>query len=360
MQSYKRTELKGAGKIPADRQTETISIAVAVYNGEAYLHRCIDSLLNQTYQNLEIILVDDGSTDESPRICDAYAKKDPRVKVVHKKNGGLASGRNAGIDAATGTYMAFFDEDDWAEPEMYENLLWALKEFGADLAVTRYRWVYQDGTAEASTDSVILMEGQEALEQYIHENDAIQIQNAAWNKLYPRALIGDLRFEENRWYEDVLYTTKLLTKVSKVIYLDQALYNYVCDRPGSYMNQGVSPRILTDLIPIFRDRSAFLKEIGREDLACLHNTFFYKRLLQYYRQAAQSSEAPEEKERKMRQLREEILRERPNFDKAYAAEGVSPNEKRKMQLFLFSPRLYLLAMDADEKWIVPLKQKLRS
>ena len=125
MQSYKRTELKGAGKIPADRQTETISIAVAVYNGEAYLHRCIDSLLNQTYQNLEIILVDDGSTDESPRICDAYAEKDPRVKVVHKKNGGLASGRNAGIDAATGTYMAFFDEDDWAEPEMYENLLWA-------------------------------------------------------------------------------------------------------------------------------------------------------------------------------------------------------------------------------------------
>ena len=88
MQSYKRTELKGAGKIPADRQTETISIAVAVYNGEAYLHRCIDSLLNQTYQNLEIILVDDGSTDESPRICDAYAEKDPRVKVVHKKMAG--------------------------------------------------------------------------------------------------------------------------------------------------------------------------------------------------------------------------------------------------------------------------------
>ncbi|MBP3217510.1 MAG: glycosyltransferase [Lachnospiraceae bacterium] len=359
MREFKLTEIEEAGIIPASMQTETISIAVAVYNGEAYLHRCVNSLLAQTYRKLEIILVDDGSTDESPRICDEYAARDPRVKVVHKKNGGLASGRNAGIEHATGTYMAFFDEDDWAEPQMYEHLLWALKKYEADVAVTRYRWVYQDGTAEASTDAVILMEGQEALEQYIHENDAIQIQNAAWNKLYPRALIGDLRFEENRWYEDVLYTTKLLAKVNKVIYLDQARYNYVCDRPGSYMNQGVSSRILTDLIPIYRDRSAFLASIGREDLACLHNTFFYKRMLQYYRQAAKSGEAPEEKARKMRQLREEILREKPDFDKAYAAEGVSPNERRKMNLFLLSPKLYLLAMDLDEKWIVPLKQKLK-
>ena len=125
--------------IPEEKQTEVISVAVAVYNSDAFLERAIESILNQTYRNLEVILVDDGSTDRCPEICDRYAKQDPRVRVIHKKNGGLFSSRNVGMEQATGTYLAFVDGDDWLEPEMYEKMLSALKDQEADSSVFTYR-----------------------------------------------------------------------------------------------------------------------------------------------------------------------------------------------------------------------------
>ena len=205
------------GIISEADQTDKISISVAVYNGEKYLNKCVDSLLAQTYKNIEVILVDDGSTDSCPAICDEYAQKDPRVKVVHKKNGGLASGRNAGIAAATGSYLGFMDGDDWVDPDMYMRLMAAIREHKADVAITRYRWVYEDRTEDPSTDKVYIMEDQEALEQYIHENDDIQIQNCAWNKLYSKEFLGDLRFDESKWYEDVLFTTIISVTDQEVI-----------------------------------------------------------------------------------------------------------------------------------------------
>lgn len=335
-----------------NKQTEMISVAVAVYNSEAYLDRAIQSILRQTYRNLEVILVDDGSTDTCPAICDKYERLDPRVKVIHKENGGLFSARNAGIREAAGTYLAFVDGDDWLDDNMYENMLSAMKEQDADLAVCRYKWVYQDETRDLSTGKAVVMEGQEMLEKYLEEDEAYQIQNAAWNKLYKRSIMGDLRFPK-RWYEDMLYTIQLLNKTRRSVYLDCAYYNYICDRSDSIMNRGINSRIFTDLIPNLYDRSAYLRQIGREDLALLQDYYMYKRLLLFYTKVVRSDD-PQKKEHKA-WLARKLLEGREKYPAVFSVPLANPNEYRKMKLFLTSPLLYTAAMRLNDSVVIPLK-----
>ena len=343
--------------IPEAQQTETISVTVPVYNVAAYLRRSVDSLLGQTYRNLEILLVDDGSTDDCPALCDEYAAKDPRVRVIHKKNGGLASARNAGITAATGTYLAFLDSDDWLDPDCYERMLSALRTFHADVAVCRYRQVYDDHVEDESRDLAYVGSLEEGLRHYVEETPQIQIQNAAWNKLYRRDFAGGLRFDESRWYEDMMHTTQLLSKSGTIAVLDHASYNYYCTRAGSYMNQGFSRRILTDLIPNFQDRSAFLRRTGRGELAAAADYWFFKRLLLYYTQAERTVPDRAEKKAVLRELGQTIRSEEPYFAAAYAFCGANPHERQKMALFLKSPRLYSAFMCVNDRVVIPLKQR---
>lgn len=341
--------------IPPGKQTETISVAVAVYNSDAYLDRAIQSILNQTYRNLEVILVDDGSTDNCPAICDKYAQSDLRVKVIHKKNGGLYTTRNAGMEAATGTYLAFVDGDDWLDANMYEEMLSCLKEQNADLAVCRYKWVYQDKTVDLSKGKAVVMEGQEMLAKYLEEDEAFQIQNAAWNKLYKRSILGDLQFPA-RWYEDMLYTVELLNRPARSVYMDIGYYNYICDRSTSIMNRGINSRIFTDLIPNLYDRSAFLRSIEREDLALIQDYFLYKRLLLFYTKVVRSSD-PQKKAHKA-YLEQKIREGKENYPAVYGIPIANPNEYRKMKLFLTSPRLYTIAMRLNDSFLIPVKTKL--
>lgn len=341
--------------IPVSKQTEKISVAVAVYNSEAYLDRTIQSILGQTYRNLEIILVDDGSTDGCPAICDKYAQADSRVKVIHKKNGGLFTSRNVGMEHATGEYLAFMDGDDWIDPEMYEHMLSALKDQDADLAVCRYKWVYQDETVDISTNKAVVFEGQEILEKYLEEDDAVQIQNAAWNKLYKRSILGDLAYPP-RWYEDMLYTIQLLNLPAKSVYLDHAYHNYICDRSTSIMNKGINKRIFTDLIPNLYDRSSFLRSIGREDLALLQDYFMYKRLMLFYMQVYRSDD-PLKKEH-LAFLEEKIRAGKPMYEKIYSIPQAKPKEYRNIRLFVRSPRLFVLKMKTDDAVVIPLKVKI--
>lgn len=340
-----------------EEQAEVITVAVAVYNSEAYLERAILSILGQTYRNLEVILVDDGSTDGCGAICDRFASQDPRVRVIHKKNGGLFSTRNAGMEAATGDYLAFVDGDDWLDPQMYEQMLSAMKEQDAQLAVCRYRQIYRDGTKDLSTGRLAVMEGQEMLAKYLEEEEAFQIQNAAWNKLYKRSILNGLRFPA-RWYEDMLYTVQLLNCPARSVYLDQAYYNYVCDRSESIMNRGLNEKIFTDLIPNLYDRSAYLRGIGREDLALVQDYFLYKRLLLFYTQVVRSRDP--EKKRHKAFLAQKLRDGREGYPAVYAVGCANPKEKRKMDLFLFSPAVYNVAMYVNDKLVIPLKQRLRS
>ena len=336
---------------------EKLSIVVAVYNIEQYLHKCLESLLAQTYSNLEIILVDDGATDRSGTICDDYAEKDSRVHVIHKTNGGLSDARNVGIEAATGTYLAFVDGDDWVDTDMYMCLIQELERTQSDIAVCRYRQIYRDATFDQSTGKVFVFEGKEALRAMLQEDEAIQIQNAAWNKLYRRAFLGEQRFPKGKWYEDVVYTTRLLYKAHRVVYLDSAKYNYVIDREGSIMNVGFNKRILTDLIPAYLEKADFLKQAGETELLDIHHYFYLKRLLLWYTQLSRSKEPG--KGIYLEDIERRIMEMQPVNSKIFHWQGANPKEESKLKLFLRSKGIYLMAMWMNERILVPLKQVLR-
>lgn len=342
------------GKLPEQDQ-ELLSVVVAVYNIRPYLERCARSLMGQTHRRLQIILVDDGSTDGSGELCDRLAEEDSRILVIHKENGGLSDARNAGIERAEGKYITFADGDDWVDPDMYEQMLAAARQFDAPLCVCRYKQIRKTETIDLSTPRAVLFEGQEALESFLLEQDEYAIQNAAWNKLYLRSLMGELRFPKGKYYEDIVYTTRLLARSPRTVYLDRAFYNYVLEREGSIMGEGIGERIFTDQIPAYEEKEAFLRGIGRDDLADVHRYFFYKRLLNYY---IQLGKAPGKKRRSMRgRIRKIILSGREDMERVYACRGARVNEKRRMLIFLKVPALYPVLMRVNERVLIPLKQR---
>lgn len=262
-----------------------ISVIVAVYNIEEYIARCIESIQKQSYQELEIILVDDGSTDTSGRICEEYAAIDDRIKVIHRENGGLSAARNTGIEAACGEYIAFVDGDDWIEPSMYEVMAEQAQQYQADLVVCRYRCVYKNGCKDDSTGNVtVYRKPLEMLIQYLKEDECFLIQRTAWNKLYHRSLLGEERFPVGKWYEDAVFSAKMVGGAKCGVYVDTAFYNYVCEREGSIMNAGMTERIFTDMIPAFLDKEIFLSQFDNKEPVLIHQYYFYKRLLLYYRE----------------------------------------------------------------------------
>ena len=185
-------------------QPELISIIVPVYKVEKYLDKCVESIVEQTHKNLEIILVDDGSPDNCPAMCDEWAKKDSRIKVIHKKNGGLSSARNAGLDVCTGDYIGFVDSDDWIEPDMYEYLLDIGMKNNAD--VSRCEFVIEaensDITVDFQNDSELsMLSGDELIIELVNGDYS---EGAMWNKLYKRKLFDSVRFKEGITIEDCL------------------------------------------------------------------------------------------------------------------------------------------------------------
>lgn len=209
-----------------------ISVIVPIYKVERYLKKCIDSIINQTYKNLEIILVDDGSPDSCPKICDEYEKKDSRIKVIHKQNGGLSDARNAGIDVAKGDYIAFVDSDDYIEQDMYEMLYTILKKYNADISISSRYIVNEDGKrfAYTSKDSNILdMDAKEALRRIFSFKD---FDMSSCDKLYNIRLFKDIRYPCGKLNEDYYVIPQLFHKSKKIVYIPIPLYNYL-QRQGS-------------------------------------------------------------------------------------------------------------------------------
>ena len=227
-------------------EKDLISIIVPVYNVGQYLDRCMTSILQQTYRRLEIILVDDGSTDSSPAKCDAYARKDSRVRVIHKPNGGLSDARNAGLAVASGDYIGYVDSDDWIEPDMYERMHQACAAHGAQLAVCRYFCEYKDHTVAGGGGSVVPLSREALLEIYISGHEEYVIYNSVWSKLFHRDLVSGALFPKGRNSEDIMYTTRAFCKVERAVYLDQCFYHYVLDRDGSIMNASRAERMFGD------------------------------------------------------------------------------------------------------------------
>ena len=205
---------------------EKISVIVPVYNVAPYLERCLDSIIHQTYDNLEIILVDDGSTDQSGAICDAWAQKDSRIRVIHQENKGLGEARNAGLDIATGSLIAFVDSDDWLELNAYEIMEGCIARYHCDI-VACGRFDQSDTFIDYSfcLDEGVLIQPREEIIRRFLLNDGFDV--ASWDKLYPAELFKDIRYPKGHMMcEDFVPTYKLLNKADSIYLCGQPLYHY--------------------------------------------------------------------------------------------------------------------------------------
>ena len=201
-----------------------ISVVVPVYNVEEFLDDCIRSIVNQTYTNLEIILVDDGSTDQSPEICDEWMRRDPRIKVIHKSNGGVSSARNIGIEQATGEYLGFVDSDDYIYPQMYEYLLTLLAKSTLKIAACTHKVVLNSDQTELLKDICIAKELnlKESLDSVFNGD----LNVAVWAKLYAREIFDSIRFPVDETNEDVCVTIPTLALAGGIVYTREKLYCY--------------------------------------------------------------------------------------------------------------------------------------
>lgn len=225
-----------------------VSVIVPVYNVEKYLRKCVESIKNQTYQNLEIILVDDGSTDCSGKICDDLSQTDDRIVVIHKENGGLSDARNVGMDASSGDYIGFVDSDDYIDKDFYEILVANLEKCNADVSCCRYSNVWEDGTKEAigNDGETHIYEGSEALKEYIYGKtmDPFSV-----NKLYRAELLGNSKFLDHRirfikgiLSEDNPFCVELFKQTNKVVLIGKSKYNYLQAREGAITNSKISQK----------------------------------------------------------------------------------------------------------------------
>lgn len=213
-----------------------ISIIVPIYNVEKYLNKCIESILHQTYENFELILVDDGSPDSCGKICDDYANCDRRIKVIHKKNGGLSDARNAGIEIAKGEYIGFVDSDDYISPDMYKILLEDCLRNQADIAMCG-RYVVSESykilKQEFVVDSPKKYNSEIAIGKLLLWDSC---DSAAWDKLYKKSLFDGIRYPIGVMSEDYDVTCRLFAKANQIIHVGKALYYYV-QRNGSITKQ---------------------------------------------------------------------------------------------------------------------------
>lgn len=222
-----------------------ISVIVPIYDVEKYLARCVDSIVNQTYKNLEIILVDDGSPDRCPQMCDDYAEKDSRIKVVHKKNGGLSDARNVGIAVATGEYISFIDSDDYVSDDFFECLLDVMNKENSDIAECSVVKFYEDNRFDEFSDdlSVKTYDTQDAMSALIAENPFHQ---HVWNKLYKTELVKDIPYAVGKLNEDEFWTYRVFGRANKVARINKTMYYYF-QRSSSIMGVGYNIRRLDAL-----------------------------------------------------------------------------------------------------------------
>ena len=250
-----------------------ISVIVPIYGVEKYLDKCVESIVNQTYRDLEIILVDDGSKDACPAMCDEWAEKDARIKVVHKENGGLSDARNAGVPFATGEYISFIDSDDYLEPTFYEKLYQKMQETGAEIAECGTRYVDEEGNllkVRASQDGDF--DKLPALKKLIEENGFYQ---TVWNKLYKKEVTDGILFAKGKYNEDEFWTYRVFDRATKIVSIKEPLYNYL-QRGNSIIGAGYSQKRLDGLDALY-ERMQHLQKY-EEMKKLLHVNFVFAAL----------------------------------------------------------------------------------
>lgn len=314
--------------------TDLISVIVPIYKVEKYLASCVNSLKEQTYRNLEIILVDDGSPDKSGEMCDAFAEQDNRIVVVHKPNGGLSDARNAGIEVAKGDYLLFLDSDDTLHKETLEILWTNLKENGAEISVCDYRAFYEGTEIDKNLPSQNLevWDNVQALQQIFNPQYGTQMVIST-NKLFQKNLFDGIRFPVGKIHEDEFTTYKLLHRAERIVYTDLKLYYYLQREDSLTGNGKISPQYF-HVLDAFDERSSFLEAQGLEELAKISRQQSLNHMIITYLEAMDDPESDRD-----------ILREcKERFDHAYKVvgkkNGYSLKEQVKNRLFCFSPKMF--------------------
>lgn len=313
--------------------SELISVIIPVYKAEPYLSACVESVLAQTWKNFEIILVDDGSPDNCPRICDEFAARDSRIRVIHKENGGVSSARNAGIEAAKGEYLAFLDSDDLWTPVFLERLYAALTKTGADLAVCLFRR-FQGEPPEALPAAVET----EALSQWEAFGCLFSLRNenmvAPPNKLYKRVIFDSIRYPLGMIHEDEAVIHEIIGCAQKVAWVEEAHYLYR-ETPNSIMTARFSLKRLDETIAKER-RIAYFEGCGLHDLADRTRMIYLHNLMRLYRRAqAELSDKTAAKEI-CRKLHDRFCQ----IHTPHLMAGASAKSKLQCSLFRYAPRLY--------------------
>ncbi len=246
--------------------SKKISVIVPVYNVEKYLERCVKSILEQSYQNLEIILVDDGSTDNSGKICDTFAQKFNNIKVIHKINGGLSSARNAGMAIATGDYLAFVDSDDWIEKDIYAACINAMEQYNCD--VVDFLPVYTDGRNIPRINNVYskpsIVEDDDIIYDYLYRGQTDISPFTVWRKLYKKNLFENINFPEGRINEDIVTNFKVLCAAKKLVHISNVGYFYFQNTES--LSSGKLKKRDFDLLYASKELCRLSSKLGRKDI----------------------------------------------------------------------------------------------
>lgn len=255
---------------------ELISVIVPIYNVENYLCQCLDSILQQSYKNLEIILVDDGSTDRSGEICDAYGKKDKRIRIIHKMNGGLSDARNTGLASAMGEYIAFVDSDDYIADTLYETLLEKIRLSGTLIAMCGFLAVNEDGEKieeRSSSDFTERLYTKQEVFERISFDDGWNFV-VVWNKLYSRKLLEQLRFPIGKLHEDQYIFCDLISACGSIYTIPQKLYFYR-QRKNSIMTGIYDARRLDEVEAILYQCQYVKESVGKDIFFRMEKKAFY-------------------------------------------------------------------------------------
>lgn len=300
-----------------------ISIIVPVYKVEKYLDRCVESIVGQEYKNLEIFLVNDGSPDRCPQMCDTWAMKDPRVRVIHKENGGQSSARNMGIDAATGDYLYFVDSDDYIAPQLCRRAMECFEEGDADMVIFNSCRISREGISCGGTETL--------QDEYLDQNQALlallagKINSYPWNKVYKRKVFADIRYPEGRVWEDVAIAPRLFLNARRIRCIPEMLY-YYCDREDSTVAR-IHEKALADIFLARYDGYALLKQYSPEVSRAAFSWVALAALNLYDRSL-------------WAKVNHEVLKEALNFLSVHRAAVLEDYKGMRFRLYYTAPALY--------------------
>lgn len=310
-----------------------ISVVVPVYNIEEYLPRCIESILNQSFDDFRLILVNDGSTDRSGEICDEYKEKDFRIKVIHQENMGLSMARNVGLDSSKEEYITFIDSDDYVHKDMLKILYRTLRKYKCDISVGQFKLSYDDERIEdEELDSEsITKDNRQAVDMIVGESNANMI--VAWGKLYKKSLFDNIRYPQGKYHEDEFVTYKLLYNSKRVVINTEQLYYYT-QRSQSITGQRYSLKRLEKLEAL-KEAIDFFKERDEKELETRARARYLMNIqIAYYRVRYEMKDQQDT----LRELKSEYDLEYKNVFKDKKALTI--RNKMMLTFFKLTPKLY--------------------